>query len=113
MLEEIYALAASFAGAGSGDEGLRALCKAAECELAARLRPGVTPEDCRDSFICAAAWMALAGYGTAGESCGEFSVADVTVRPGGGAAAQTLRSQAETLMAPWCGGGFSFRGVRA
>ena len=113
MLEEIYALAASFAGVDGGDKALRALCKAAECELAARLRSGVSPEDCRDSFICAAAWMAVAGYGSAAESCGEFSVADVTVRPGGNAAAQALRRQAETLMAPWCGGGFSFRGVRA
>ena len=36
------------------------LCQAAETELAGRLRPGLTPEDCESAFVPAAAWMVLA-----------------------------------------------------
>ena len=65
MLEEIYALALTFLGGAGEDTALRAACKAAEAELGAKLKPGISPEDCSDSFVCAAAWLALAGYGAA------------------------------------------------
>lgn len=116
MLEEIYQLAAAFLGESGEDAALRASCKAAEAMLAAQLRGGVSPEDCRESFVCAAAWNALAGYraADAGEDFQSFSMADVSVSRGSGdAAATALRRQAEILMAPWCQGGFAFRGVRS
>ena len=115
MLEEIYALALTFLGGAGEDAALRAACKAAEAELGAKLKPGVSPEDCSDSFVCAAAWLALAVYGAAETGGAEqFSVADVSIKKGGGAASKALRAQAESLMAPWCAAGaFQFLGVRA
>ena len=52
---------------GGQEEALEALCRAAQAELAGRLRPEVRPEDCEDAFILACAWLALAGL-AAGET---------------------------------------------
>ena len=46
---------------GGQEEALEALCRAAQAELAGRLRPEVRSEDCEDAFILACAWLALAG----------------------------------------------------
>ena len=43
------------------EEALEALCRAAQAELAGRLRPEVRSEDCEDAFILACAWLALSG----------------------------------------------------
>ena len=82
------------------------LCQAAETELAGRLRPGLTPEDCESAFVPAAAWMVLAWL-----QAGEAGVASFTIRRTGQGAAE-LTAQAERLMAPYLvDGGFSFQGV--
>lgn len=38
---------------GGQEEALEALCRAAQAELAGRLRPEVRSEDCEDAFILA------------------------------------------------------------
>ena len=112
MQEEIYSLAQAILGQTGEDAALRAACKAAETELCMRLRQDVSPEDCKDSFICAAAWLALAGLDAAGSGGVQgFSMADLSVTMGGGTPSKALRAQAEMLMAPWCQGAFAFRGV--
>ena len=110
MTDEIYTIAAVFAGVGENEEPtLEKLCGAAETELRARLRRGIAPEDCRGSFICAAAFLAAR---TAGVK--SFTVGAVTVTSGGeGTDAADLRTQAELLMRPFCTGALGFLGVRA
>ena len=94
------------------EEALEALCRAAQAQLAGRLREGVTPEDCGEAFDLACAWTALAGL-EAGGGVERFTAGSVSIQTGeGGARAAALRSQAEAVLAPWlAGGGFHFRGV--
>ena len=46
-------------------EILTALCQAAEAEAAARLRDGVTAEDCGQAYVLGCAWLALAAMAAA------------------------------------------------
>ena len=55
---------------GGQEEALEALCRAAQAELAGRLRPEVRSEDCEDAFILACAWLALAGLAAGGTGGG-------------------------------------------
>ena len=84
---------------GGQEEALEALCRAAQAELAGRLRPEVRSEDCEDAFILACAWR--------------FTAGEVTIQEGDGAArAAALRLQAETVLGPWLADrGFAFQGV--
>ena len=113
--DEIYAIAAVFSPVqeGGAQDALPALCAAAEAELTARLRPGIGPEDCRESFLCAAAMMAAAALLSGGMGAvSAFSVGSVSVQTGSAArTAADLRTQAALLMRPFCRGGFSFAGV--
>lgn len=68
---------------GGQEEALEALCRAAQAELAGRLRPEVRPEDCEDAFILACAWLALAGL-AAGETGGGRFTARGGHHSGGG-----------------------------
>lgn len=117
MTDEIYAVAAVFAQTQKQpDETLRTLCGAAETALQASLRRGIAPEDCRGSFICAAAMMAASHYITAqaASPVKSFTVGEVTVTTGTDAGpAADLRTQAELLMRPFCTGGLQFLGVRS
>lgn len=113
MLDEIYKVAAVFASPGEDDrETLRTLCTAAETELSASLRKDVRPEDCRGSFLCAAAMLAAANYREACGACGveAFRVGEVSVTPGKAGTA-ALRQAAERLMAPFVTGGLACRGA--
>ena len=120
MYEEILRLAAAIAQSGEAERPLlEALCAAAEAETAARLRAGVSPEDCGSCFACAAAMLAAAGALSCQGSGGveQFAAGDVQLRLKGGAGgdetAQALRRQAGELMRPyWTDGGFAFAGVR-
>lgn len=119
MDQEILEFARTVGQAEAGEEEtLSRLCLAAERELEGRLRPGVTAQDCRGSFVIAAAWIALAGLCVSRQEAGEitdWSAGDVSVRRkrDAGEQAAVYRAQAERLMAPYCtDGGFSFRGVR-
>ena len=117
MLDEIYKVAAVFACPGEDDrETLRTLCTAAETELSASLRKDVRPEDCRGSFLCAAAMLAASHYIAARSVTPykSFTVGEVTVTSGGeNRSASELRTQAELLMRPFCTGGRFFLGVRS
>ena len=117
-IDEIYRDALLFAQASGEDEqaALKRLCQAAADGLKARLRPGVEPEDCGGSFNLAAAWTAIAWFsaGLRADGVQSFTAGDLTVSAGSqNAAAAALLGQADVMMAPYTGGGFSFMGVRA
>ena len=101
-------------------EVLENLCAAAGENWAGQLREGLEPEDCRNAFVIASAWSALAGMLAAAEGTKptplSFTAGDLSVRTGGEtgtATAKTLRGQASALMAPYVeDGAFAFLGVR-
>lgn len=119
MHERILKLASAISQAAAGEEELlEALCTAAEAELSGRLRKELTPEQCQDTFFCAAAMLAAAGMLACRESVGaeQFTAGDVSLKLGGSGACEAsalLRRQASALMAPYCGDdAFAFVGVK-
>ena len=78
LLEEIYEAAAQAAPSGADEELLQRLCRISAAQWQARLKAGVTPEDCREVFICAAAWSAAAGYFTQ-QSAASWNIESFTV----------------------------------
>lgn len=121
LADEIYQMAAVLAPSQTDEAILTSLCRAAEQAVAARLRPGVTAEDCRDSFVYAAALIAVSCLPPGGQNAQQvraFTVGEVSVTAADTAAvsgaAACLRTQAELLMAPYCtpADGFAFVGVR-
>ena len=120
MVEQILGLAALIARPAEEEKPLlEAMCTAAAADLTRRLRDGVKPEDCRDSFPCAAALLAAGGLLAcrSGGDVEQFSVGAVTVQNGGGSqgceAAAAMRRQAAAMMAGFCGDDqFAFLGVR-
>lgn len=95
-------------------ELLRLLCQAAAASLAARLRPGLTPEDCRADFVAAASLFALASMSqVAGDTAlEEVKLGDVTLkRKDADTASRCLHSQATLIIAPYLQDRFSFQGV--
>ena len=118
LLEEIYEAAAQAAPSGADEELLQRLCRISAAQWQARLKAGVTPEDCREVFICAAA-----GYFTqqsaASWNIESFTVGDVSVKTASGektaqqTPVQRLTQQAQLLMRPFCRAeDFAFVGVR-
>ena len=123
LLEEIYEAAAQAAPSGADEALLQRLCRISAAQWQARLKAGVTPEDCREVFICAAAWSAAAGYATqqsaASWNIESFTVGDVSVKTASGektaqqTPVQRLTQQAQLLMRPFCRAeDFAFVGVR-
>lgn len=118
MTQEIMALCRSLGAGEDQEELLLPLVRAVQVRLAARLRAGVSPEDCGPAFPLAAAMMALdALEGAAGEDRGvtAFTAGDLTIRreAGSGPGAGGRRAQAEEILSPWLGDtGFCFQGVR-
>jgi len=93
---------------------LEVLCRAAEVSLSAKLRSGITPEDCKADFIAAASLYAVAAMSEVDDMAQleQFSVSDLTVRrKGSDAASSCLRYQAELMMLPYVCDRFSFQGV--
>ena len=93
---------------------LDVLCTASVASLTARLRTGLTPEDCKADFIAAASLYALAALNEVGDTdrLEEISAGDLTLRKSSAdAAANCLRNQAEIMIAPYLKDRFSFRGV--
>lgn len=93
---------------------LKVLCRSAENALSARLRQGLTAEDCKADFISAASLYALAAMSGMDEMdrLEQITAGDITLKRGGSdAAANCLRYQAELMIAPYLGGNFTFRGV--
>ena len=119
MQDTILEYARSMGTVGEGQEALlEALCRAAETELAGRLREGMTPEGCGGAFPLAAAWLARAGLCEAQgveDTPKSWSAGAVSVSGGASAGerADGLRGHAYRLMAPYLRDEqFFFRGVR-
>ena len=115
LTDQVYAQAALLAGQleGTQMDMLGALCTAATASLTARLREGLTPNDCKADFIAAASLYALAALNAVDEKGVEqFTAGDITVKKGGAdAASNCLRNQAELMIAPYLKDRFAFRGV--
>ncbi|MDD5864388.1 MAG: hypothetical protein PUD80_07135 [Firmicutes bacterium] len=118
LAEQVFAQAALLAGELDEHQTqlLKMLCSACAASLTARLREGLTPEDCKADFIAAASLFALANLNGVDESgqVSEFRAGDLTVRRGDGtqdAASRCLRRQAELMIAPYIRDGFTFRGI--
>ena len=117
MQETILKLAKEISGAGEAEEALlELLCGAAEQAWTARLREGVTAEDCGGAFACAAAMTAAADLaaGRSGGAVSGFTAGAISVRVrDAGSCGEDLRQAAERLMAPYAAADdFAFRGVR-
>ena len=120
MQERILALAIGVAGADESEqELLKALCVAAEAAWVARLREGITAENCGEAFCCAVAFTAAADF-SVGRSCNgvaSFTAGEISIKgktgAEGAAQAAALRQTAERLMAPYTvPEGVCFKGVR-
>jgi len=118
LTEQVYAQAALLAGQLEDDQlqSLETLCTISTAALTARLREGLTPDDCKADFIAAASLFALAalnGVKNRGD-LEQFTAGDLTVRKATGyddAASKCLRNQAELMIAPYLKDRFTFRGV--
>lgn len=116
LSEQIFAQAMLLAGSIDNRQEalLRLLCGGAASGLTARLRDGITPQDCKADFIAAASLYALAALSETDEMAQveSFTAGDVTVRKGNSSAAsQCLRYQADLIISPYTKDSFSFRGV--
>ena len=116
LTEQIYAQALLLAGGLEARQEvlLKLLCRSAEVSLAARLREGLTAEDCKADFVAAASLYALAALSEAedAEEPEQITAGDVTLRrKDSGAAANCLRYQAELMITPYLKDRFAFLGV--
>lgn len=116
LIEQTYAQAVLLSGTAGENQAqmLQVLCQSAVNHLTARLRPGLTPEDCKADFVAAASLYALAALSEIDDvsQLQRMQIGDVTVQRGSAnAAASCLRNQAELMMGPYLVGKFSFRGV--
>ena len=118
LTEQVFAQAVLLAG--ELDERQRdllsLLCIAATTSLAARLREGMTPDDCRADFVAAASLFALAAMNEADEKMAveEFKAGDLTVKQSANArdaASRCLYNQAELMIMPYMKDRFAFTGV--
>ena len=117
LKQQVYAQAALLAGQLEGNQAdiLNALCASATASLAARLREGLRPEDCKADFVAAASLFALAALNRVkdGTQLEQVTAGDLTLRKSGNgdAASNVLRNQAELMIAPYLKDRFCFRGV--
>ena len=116
LTEEVFDQAALLAGTltETQTELLKLLCGAAVSVLTARLKDGITPENCTEAFVMAASLNALAGLNCAESEMGvqEFRAGDLTVKKGDrDVGARQLRQQAQVLMEPYLKDRFAFLGV--
>ena len=93
---------------------LEMLCRSAEVSMRAKLRKGISPEDCKADFVAAASLYALAAMREVGEyaQIEQVTAGDLTLRrKSNDAAACCLRYQAEMMILPYMKDGFAFMGV--
>jgi hypothetical protein len=93
---------------------LELLCRSAENSLRAKLRDGVSYEDCKADFVAAASLYALAAMSELDEAAQmeQITAGDLTLRrTSNDAAACCLRYQAEVIMQPYLKDRFAFVGV--
>lgn len=118
LSEQVYAQALLLAGELDERQTqlLQILSTGATASLTARLREGITPEDCKADFIAAASLYALASLSDVQDDVAveEFRAGDLTVRKGDtlrDAASRCLLRQAEMMILPYLMDRFSFLGV--
>ena len=114
IADQIYAQSLVMVGQLTPEQDalLRVLCRVAKTNLAARLRSGITPEDCRADFIAAGSLYALAALSEGDGSPERFTAGELTVqRSSGDAAARWLRRQAELILMPYVRDCVTFLGV--
>ena len=100
---------------------LDGLCIAAAMQLESRLRVNVDRSDIEAVFVAAASLLAVSMYMELERECGElesFSAGELSVKLKSGSSAaggaDSLRKQAETMLAPYTeSGAFGFMGVEA
>ena len=118
VAEQVLTQALLLAGALDENESrmLEILCEAVTASLRARLREGLTPENCLADFIAAASLLALAALGDTREedAVAEFKAGDLSFRKDGScrdAASRCLQRQGEMLILPYLKDRFCFQGV--
>ena len=120
MTERILELARGITNPSEAEEALlESLCHAAEAAWTARLKSGVSAEDCGETFLCAAAFTAAADFAVSRNGGGveSFTAGEISIRHSGSAEgkaqADALRKTAERLMASYTEtAAFAFKGVR-
>ena len=113
MKDQVFARAALQAGEldAQRQELLQVLCEAACASLEARLRDGISSEDCGELFATAACMYAMAALEGFSESV-EFKAGDLSVKKGARSEkSRELCCQADRLMAPFLKDSFVFSGV--
>ncbi len=118
LRDQVFAQALLLAGdvEPEQEEILGALATAATASLTARLRDGLSPEDCKADFIAAASLYALAALSSVQsvEGLEQITAGDLTLRKSTGgrdAASNCLRNQAELMITPYLKDRFCFKGV--
>lgn len=114
--EQAYAQAMLLAGELTERQAalLDVLCTSNYASLEARLRDGLTAEDCKADLVAAVSLLALADLGSVGdeEQMEQITAGDFSIRKrSNDAASNCLRAQAELMIAPYLKDRFSFRGV--
>lgn len=116
LREQVFAQAVLLAGQMDEQHTrlLQVLSRASCSSLAARLREGITPEDCKADFVAAASLFALAALNEAGktDTLEEFKAGDLTIRrTGTDTPSKCLQHQAELIIMPFLKDSFVFQGV--
>lgn len=114
--DQVYAQALLLAGELNDRQKalLQTFSSAAISSLRARMKDGLTEEDCKADFIASASLHALAALSETGQDpeLEQVKLGDVTLkRKNGNAAANCLRNQAELMMYPYLKDRFTFLGV--
>lgn len=115
MKEEILKLVNALCQPTVDSAALDTLCEAACQRLDGMLADGVTPRDCAETYVTAAAWlvMDLLRDGADWDGVTSLSAGDMTVRREGASAAGRLEQRAMELMGPYLKDrSFVFQGVR-
>lgn len=117
LKEQVFAQAALLAGQLERQQldMLEALCTVSTASLTARLKEGLSPEDCKADFVAAASLFALAALNSVSDpqQLEQIKVGDMTLtkRNAMDAASRCLHNQAELMIAPYLKDRFSFRGI--
>ncbi len=116
LIQQTYTQAVLISGLDDPKQGqlLQLFCRGAVNDLAKKLRPGMTPDDCRADLVAAGALYALAALSEweGGDQPEQLKLGDLTVKPKkGNTAAQCLRTQAGLIIAPYVQDKFAFRRV--
>ncbi len=116
LVQQVYAQAIMLSGVEEPRQGelLQVFCRSCVASLSARLRPGLTAEDCRADFVASAALYALAALSECDglTQVEQLQVGDLTLKQNcSNTAAKCLKTQADLIMAPYTVDRFQFKGV--